>query len=585
MDNDLISHEEIMEGAGIGILAVELEGKIRYANNKAKTILDCQKTMIGEPIQSIHPVLAEKLALFFRDGKEHEVYHIDGNEDGMEVDVSSIVTRNRSTYAVCLLRNLKDLESSAQHLERFRDLRLQIDAIFNMSKHGIWIQDGEGVVLKANKVAVELVGLEMKDVLGKKISDLVNKGIINEALTPTILKKRRAVAKPLYVIKSQKYLMASGMPVFDDQGNIIMVVVLEHDMTIVKKLKDQLEHAKTVEETIKNELSNINLLELESDDIIANTPEMKQVMKILLKLAKLDLSNILITGESGTGKGLLAKFVHRCGVRRYAPFIAINCAALPEMLLEAELFGYEKGAFTGASESGKAGLFELANKGTIFLDEIGDLPFSVQAKLLKCLDDKEIRPVGGTRPIPIDCTVIAATNQNIEDLVERKKFRQDLYFRLNAFPIHIPPLRNRPEDVLELADYYLKKYNNEYSQNKRFSSNALKNIQSYAFPGNIRELKNFIKNAVVISETDILENIIPDNRVASPILKIEEKQPESFAKNKTGLNEELYRVEHKKLKEAIAHSRAKTTREIARYLNISQSSASRKLKKHGLKLN
>ena len=165
------------------------------------------------------------------------------------------------------------------------------------------------------------------------------------------------------------------------------------------------------------------LCELKNWEIIADAPAMKQVLTILLKLAKLDASNILITGESGTGKGLLAKFVHSNGVRKKQPFISINCATLPEMLLGAELFGYEKGAFTGASESGKAGLFELANKGTIFLDEIGDLPFSVQAKVLKCLDDGEIRRLGGTEAIKVDCIVIAATNHNLEELVRQKKFR------------------------------------------------------------------------------------------------------------------------------------------------------------------
>lgn len=381
---------------------------------------------------------------------------------------------------------------------------------------------------------------------------------------------------------NQKYIMSSGTPIFDAQGNIVFVVVFEHDMTIVENLKEQLERTKVVAETIKNELSDINLLELELEDIIADAPEMKQVMKILLKLAKLDVSNILITGESGTGKGLLAKFVHRCGLRQHHPFIAINCAALPEMLLEAELFGYEKGAFTGASETGKAGLFELAHEGTLFLDEIGDLPLSVQAKLLKCLDEKEIRRLGGTRSIPVNCTVIAATNQNLEELVRKKKFRKDLYFRLNAFPVSILPLRHRPEDILELANYYLKKYNREYLQNKKFSQSALEGIEAYAFPGNVRELKNLIKNAVVISEMDVLENVPPKSGFHNAPLQKEEKRSTRKTGAAKGLNDALLEVEREKLKEAVG--RSKTTREVARYLGISQSTVTRKLKKHGLAL-
>jgi TyrR family helix-turn-helix protein len=374
--------------------------------------------------------------------------------------------------------------------------------------------------------------------------------------------------------------MASGLPVLDESGNVLFVVVIEHDMTIVRELRKQLEQAKQVAETIKNVLSDRNLLELKNREIIADAPEMKQVLTILLKLAKLDASNILITGESGTGKGLLAKFVHSNGIRKNQPFISINCATLPEMLLEAELFGYEKGAFTGASDSGKAGLFELANKGTIFLDEIGDLPLSVQAKVLKCLDDGEIRRLGGTEAIKVDCIVIAATNHNLEELVRQKKFRQDLYFRLNIFPIEIPPLRRRRDDIHEMSMFYLRKYNEMYKQNKRFSETCLEELQAYDFPGNVRELKNIIKNAVVIKEDDELVKIIPAGRKK---LKHEERSStDLLPKSVRGINEELFEFEHKMLQKALP--KFDSTRDLADYLRISQSTVVRKLKKHGLSL-
>ena len=561
---------------------VDVSGRVVYANAQTTTTLNYGQDPVGKPLQDIHPAIAEKVSACLNIEKNRRVYHIGNGRSGIELDISPVFNQKQLTHAVCLIRSLADLESSARHLDPFRNLKIQFETIFSFSNYGIWILDGEGVVLKVNRVAPELIGVTEKEVLGKKIGDLADQGIINEALTPTILATRRPVTKPLYVIKSQKYIMASGTPVFDDQGKIIFVVVLEHDMTIVKNLKEQLEQAKTVTETIKSELSDINLLELEIEDIIANAPEMKQVMKILLKLARLDVSNILITGESGTGKGLFAKFLHRYGLRQRAPFIAINCAALPEMLLEAELFGYEKGAFTGAADTGKAGLFELAHEGTIFLDEIGDLPFSVQAKLLKCLDEKEIRRLGGTRPIQVNCTVIAATNQDLEELVHRKKFRQDLYFRLNAFPVSIPPLRNRPEDILELANYYLNQYNNEYLQKKKFSQKTLEWIEAYDFPGNVRELKNIIKNAVVISEMDVLENIKPQSGSQKTSIQKNKKNTVNSKTASTGLNQALLKVEREKLKEAV--SRSTTTRDIARYLGISQSTVTRKLKKHRLDL-
>jgi len=287
----------------------------------------------------------------------------------------------------------------------------------------------------------------------------------------------------------------------------------------------------------------------------------------------------LIVGESGTGKGLLAKFIHSNGTRKDQSFISINCAALPEMLLEAELFGYEKGAFTGAADAGKAGLFELADQGTIFLDEIGDLPFSVQAKLLKCLDDGEIRRLGGTETIKVNCIVIAATNHNLEELVLKKKFRQDLYFRLNIFPIQIPPLRKRQEDILKISTYYLKKYNQTYNQKKRFSEKCIEDLQTYEFAGNVRELKNFIKNAVVVKEKNLLVRIIPPGRRK---LTIKKSSSAKIIKPKESLdfNEELLEFECKKLKQAL--SKFDSTRDLAEYLGISQSTVVRKLKKHNL---
>jgi PAS domain S-box-containing protein len=582
MNESLLLFQKTVESAGVGILTLAASGQVVYANAHAQRILNCQNNPAGKMIEDVHPEMAKRTASFFTSEGKRSIDHIGCEKTGFELDIAPIFDHSRMTHAACLIRDLSDLESSAQHLDRFRNVNLQLETIFSFSNYGIWILDGEGVVLKVNPVATELIGLKEQDVLGKKISDLAEKGIINEALTPTILATRKAVVKPLYVIKSQKYVMASGTPIFDDQGNIIFVVVIEHDMTIVKHLKEQLEETRAVAKTVENELSEIHLLELDTEDIVAHAPEMKQVMKILLKLAKLDVSNILLTGESGSGKGLLAKFIHRYGLRKQSPFISINCAALPEMLLEAELFGYEKGAFTGAADSGKAGLFELAHEGTIFLDEIGDLPFSVQAKLLKCLDEKEIRRVGGTRAIPIDCTVIAATNQNLEELVQQKKFRRDLYFRLNAFPVSIPPLRDRPEDILELAKYFLGKYNNEYLQKKKFSQKALEWIEDYEFPGNVRELKNIIKNAVVISETEILENIKPRSGFHKLSLQRDKMATVASSATTAGLNEAIFEVERQKLKEAVA--RSKTTREAARYLGISQSTLTRKLTKHGLKI-
>jgi len=237
-------------------------------------------------------------------------------------------------------------------------------------------------------------------------------------VTLEVLETKRQVSVIQEIKRTKKILLATGTPAFDDEGNIFLVVVNERDMTQLNAIQKQLEQSRMVTEKYKNKLAEISLLELKDQEIVAEDKKMRQVMYLALKLAHLSASDILILGESGTGKGLLAKFIHKNSNRNKKPFIQINCATLPENLLEAELFGYEKGAFTGARQEGKAGLFELAHEGTLFLDEIGDLPHSLQAKLLKYLDDHEVMRLGGLKSKKIDCTIIAATNRDLEGLVQ-----------------------------------------------------------------------------------------------------------------------------------------------------------------------
>ena len=438
--------------------------------------------------------------------------------------------------------------------------------------------DGDGVVLKVNPAGEKLIGIRAQDVIGKNIAHLAEKDVIDQALTPHVLKARHPVTKLLYVLKTEKYIMSSGIPVFDEDGNIILVVVTEYDMTTLNSLQVQLEELRDVADKYKDELAHIKLMDFKKHGIISESQEMKQVLNVSLKLARLDVSNILLLGESGTGKGLIAQFIHNNSNRVKNPFIQINCAALPESLLEAELFGFEKGAFTGAGIKGKIGLLELAQNGTILLDEIGELPLAVQAKLLKCLDEHEIMHLGGLKPIKINCTIIAATNRDLKSRVKVQEFREDLYHRLNAFNIQMPPLRHRPEDIVELASYYLNKYNQEFGMTKRLSLNAINRLQQYSFPGNVRELKNILKHAVVMSENNLLDELIPE------MVSIEEGQrPEVSplgAGQVPGLTEQLNSYEKSILEHAI--SQYKTTRKMAEFLKTSQSRIARMLKKHQL---
>lgn len=239
------------------------------------------------------------------------------------------------------------------------------------------------------------------------------------------------------------------------------------------------------------------------DKLIYKSKIMQQTFELALKVAKVD-SNVLITGESGVGKEIIAKIINAASPRAKKPFLQINCGAIPENLLESELFGYEGGAFTGAKSSGKMGYFEISNGGTLLLDEIGELPLNLQVKLLRAIQDREIYRVGGTTPIKFDVRIISATNRNLEEMVQRGLFRADLYYRLNVVPINIPPLRKRTDDIIPLAIHFLEKFNSKYKMNKRFEPEVLLAFERYKWPGNVRELENVVERLVIISDDEII---------------------------------------------------------------------------------
>ncbi|HMN03671.1 MULTISPECIES: sigma-54-dependent transcriptional regulator [Geobacter] len=266
-------------------------------------------------------------------------------------------------------------------------------------------------------------------------------------------------------------------------------------------------------QTLRREVRNLrkgDLTLFENVPLVGAGEGLKEIIRQVKEVARFPLSTVLITGESGTGKELVARTIHHLSDRREAPFVAINCASMPVSLLESELFGHEKGAFTDASQR-KPGLFEEAQKGTIFLDEIGEMDVSIQAKLLRVLEDRKIRRVGGTRNIDIDVRVIAATNRNLRDAIREGNFREDLYYRLNVFPIHIPPLRERKEDIPVLAKFYLDRYGRTFNRSfQTISAKALRLLETHPWPGNIREMKNVIERICIMHDgPELTPNHLP----------------------------------------------------------------------------
>lgn len=339
------------------------------------------------------------------------------------------------------------------------------------------------------------------------------------------------------------------------------------DKWLNKKVSRQIKNEeKAITQFSKNQIKEINLQEY-----VFMSDEIKKVLCNTVKVANYEC-NVLITGESGVGKEIFADIIYKLSKRNQGPYVKINCGSIPENLLESELFGYEKGAFTGASREGKLGFFEIANGGTLFLDEIGELPLSLQAKFLRVLQEKEIYRLGGVQPIKVDVRIIAATNRDLADMVMNGKFRKDLYYRLNVFHLYVPPLRERKDDILPLAKYFIDKYNKKYYMNKHFEESALLYLLEYPWYGNIRELDNLIQRLLIssdhntISVMDVINNL--DNK-------------EFLDKNNNlSLKEELEKMEYNILMNA--KMQYITTRKMAKALGISQPTLVRKLKKYNL---
>lgn len=337
---------------------------------------------------------------------------------------------------------------------------------------------------------------------------------------------------------------------------------------IVLIVKRAIEKKKILEELIFHREKEY--LSVEKDTFIGESNKIKELKKLLNILSNTDDVTILIRGESGTGKNLFARLIHNNSKRKENPFIEVNCASIPEKLFESELFGFEKGSFTDAKQS-KKGLVELADKGTLFLDEIAEIPFDSQAKLLTFIESKRYRRVGSTKEFEIDVRIIASTNRDLEDLVRKKKFREDLYYRLNVIDITIPPLRERGDDLLILFEHFLKVYNKKYGKNLVFTKEIVDMLKEYDWPGNVRELKNVIERAVILSTGSIISK---DKLILNCL-----NNENSFVKNENKMN--LESIEKENIIKALQKTNYNKTK-AAEILGISRYALLRKLKKYHL---
>lgn len=483
-----------------GILAIDCQGCIIIANKVVEKILGYQGGLAGHQITELipntflptilkthQPVLGQRITL---------------GDTPVMADYAPIISCDVVIGAICVFKDESVLEQVTGELNYVKQLTNELEAIINSSYDGMFVTDGDGTVLRVNQAYERISGLEATELLGKTMQQLVDEGYYDQSATLLIMERGERITIT-QTVKGDISLLVTGNPIFADDGRLFRVVTNVRDVTELTKLQEQLNRTKEQTLKYKTELSHLRSLQITSDEIIFRSSVMAKAIATAAKVADVD-STVLITGDSGTGKELIAKLIHKHGKGVSKPFIKINCAALPEQLLESELFGYESGAFTGARKEGKPGLFELAHNGTLFLDEVGDMPLVLQVKLLRAIQEKEIMRVGGTKLIQVNVRIIAATHHNLDELVETRKFRRDLYYRLMVVPIQLAPLRERKEDIPLLVVHFMDKFNRQFGFNKIICSKVVDRLINYSWPGNVRELENLIERMLVMATGDEL---------------------------------------------------------------------------------
>ncbi len=450
----------------------------------------------------------------------------------------------------------------------------ELQAIIDSMHDGIWVIDSNGITLHVNQAMKRIANIDPNDVIGKPVTDSIASGAFASAVTISALEQKKVVTMFDDYACGTRCLNTST-PIFDSDGEVWRVVACIRDMTELEALQTRLVEAEMEVRSYRGQL--LNMQEDNPAYLVANSKRMFQCVHDLKRAAK-SPSGVLLLGETGTGKTLAASYIHNQSPRKKFSFIAVNCAAIPDTLIESELFGYEKGAFSGANLSGKKGYFELADNGTLFLDEIGELPLSMQAKLLHILDNQVFHKVGGEKTIKVDVRIIAATNRPLDKLVELGEFREDLYYRLNFLSVTIPPLREHPEDITELAFNFLEAACRKNGHIKTFSPKVLRCFASHTWPGNVRELRACVEFLAVMAEGNVIKiSDLPKHILNLPFLQEQEDaDDEDFG----GLREAVRNVERNMIRTALVQTGS--THKAAKILGISQSSVVRKARQLGI---
>jgi len=542
----IINYEIIADNLEIGLIIAKETGDIKYVNKLAKDLLKEHK-VLEEIITRVGKsdfdkiVINSKRKIFLRsflvDEEEEEYIIMLYDSDRLNNVVTDI--------------SLKECES-----------------VLDATQDAVCIDDFRGYTQWINKSCEDLYNIKREEVIGKSLEELEDERIFNPSVAKMVINQKKQITI-LHNNKKGKRILTTGTPMFYEDGSIKKIVSTSKDISELVYFKNKLEDIQTELERFKEKGQET------VGNMVVKSKEMGEVINLARKLSQID-TTVLITGDSGVGKGEIAKFIHKLGDRKEKPFNKVNCGAIPESLIESELFGYEPGAFTGSSKKGKKGQFELANKGIIFLDEIGELPLNLQVKILQVIQEKEIQRVGGEKTISLDVRIIAATKRNLKKMVDEGSFREDLYYRLNVVPIHIPKLKDRKDDLFPILMHFLRAFNSKFKIQKRLSKDAVDKLLGYDWPGNVRELKNVVERIVITTSHDI---ITTEDLPSDIINDTEGKSIISVPKNKD-LKETMEEIERQVIKNSAYEHR--TTREIAKALGVSQPTIVRKMNKYGI---
>ncbi|MBA9027370.1 sigma 54-interacting transcriptional regulator [Peribacillus huizhouensis] len=572
LEKQSYKHDLIFNTTNDGMIVIDKHGYIILFNRSAERMTEkVRNDVIGK---HIHEVIQNSRLPKILQTNRTEINKEQVLENGLKIITTRIPLLDEQNEVIGAFAVFKDITEAVDLAEQITDLKevqTLLEAIILSSNDAISVVDEEGRGLIINPAYTRITGLSREEIIGKPATADIYEG---DSVHMRVLQTRRPVrGVNMRLGPKRKEVIVNVAPIIVD-GRLKGSVGVVHDVTEIQQLTAELSRARQIIRTLEAKYTFA--------DIIGKSEEMNLPIE-QAKLCAKTPATVLLRGESGTGKELFAHAIHNASDRKYNKFVRVNCAAISESLLESELFGYDDGAFTGAKRGGKKGFFEEANNGSIFLDEIGELKTHMQVKLLRVLQENEIVRVGGTTPIPINVRVIAATNINLEKAISDGSFREDLYFRMNRMPIHISPLRNRKEDIKELAIHLIQKINQEYGRTiEDISVGAIERLKQYHWPGNVRELENILGRTIIfmkLNETIIEEHHIPDfiesYEKAIP-LKNEHIQSESQS-----LSEQMDRYEHQLIKQALMKNSGNKTN-TAKMLGVSVRNLYYKMEKHGL---